>query len=219
MNSACILFRSYSVKETPQCSLKKRQNSKCYSIFCFFKALTEPKVTVKHIIDPEKAGKGVLEFSCSVTGKPEPMITWKFTKHLLIKPKQYVIQQLNETVTVVSNFTHIFSQVIWENPIICVIHHPSLNHTQELTVPMTVMEETPNKNPGMDITLTCVLIALILISLFIFYLWRLLPAEKKQGLLCCVLPVCPGIATDGKYAYTLQEVAVKSLPEGKLPDR
>ncbi|XP_042298850.1 OX-2 membrane glycoprotein-like [Sceloporus undulatus] len=185
-------------------------------------ALTEPKVTVKHIIDPEKAGKGVLEISCSATGKPEPVITWKFPRHLLIQPKQYAIQQLNETVTVVSNFTHIFSQIVWENPIICVIHHLSLNHTQELTVPVTVIEETPNKNPGTDITLPiCILVTLILISLLIYYLWwRLLPAEKKQGLqLCCVLPVCPVTVTNGKYAYTLQEVSVKSLPEGKLPDR
>ncbi|XP_008105964.1 OX-2 membrane glycoprotein [Anolis carolinensis] len=180
-------------------------------------ALTEPRVTVKHVIDPDSAGEGVLEISCSATGKPEPVITWKANKHLLIKPKEYVIQHSNKTMTVVSNFTHISSQVFHENPITCVIHHPSLNTTQELTVPVTVMEETPNKNPGTDITLTIsILVALILLFFLFCCCWKVLRAEKRQ---CWVFPAYPGTVVDRKYIYTLQEVPVKSHPEGKLPDR
>nr|XP_060622909.1 OX-2 membrane glycoprotein-like [Anolis sagrei ordinatus] len=181
-------------------------------------ALTEPRVSVKHVIDPDNAGERVLEISCSATGKPEPVITWKANKHLRIKPKQYVTQHFNKTVTVVSNFTHLSSQVFRDNPIICVIHHPSLNTTEELAVPVTVMEEIPTNNPGTDITLTiCILVSLVLLFfVFCCCCWKLLRTEKTQR---WAFPACPGTVLNGKYIYTLQEVPVKSHPEGKHPDR
>lgn len=72
--------------------------------------------------------------SCSATGKPAPKITWHLPSTLLQKPKEYHIKLTNQTITVISNFTHAHSKILKEYPIACVIQHPSLNVT--LPLPM-----------------------------------------------------------------------------------
>ncbi|XP_061485506.1 OX-2 membrane glycoprotein-like isoform X2 [Rhineura floridana] len=138
-------------------------------------ALTQPKVTVRHVTDPGNAEE-VLEISCSVTGKPAPEITWKVTKPLLIKPNHYVIQHPNQTVTVVSNFSYVSSKDVWENPIICVIQHPSLNTAQELTLPEMGIKQVQSKDPGtVAMIVICILVVIFLLGLLIIsisYCWR-----------------------------------------------
>ncbi|XP_015261436.1 PREDICTED: OX-2 membrane glycoprotein-like [Gekko japonicus] len=103
-------------------------------------ALKEPKIDVKHT-SPDSTGKEMLKISCSVTGRPAAVITWKVPEYLHIKPIQYVTHHPNQTVTVVSNFTHMYSKDLWKNPVSCVIQHPSLNITHELTLPENGVEQ------------------------------------------------------------------------------
>uniref|UniRef100_A0A8D0B773 Ig-like domain-containing protein n=1 Tax=Salvator merianae TaxID=96440 RepID=A0A8D0B773_SALMN len=94
-------------------------------------------VNVRRLPDPDNAGEEILDISCFVTGRPTPTITWKVTENLQIKPKEYIIHHPNQTATVISNFTHSASRNVGNSTIICVIHHPSLNTTRELTLPCT----------------------------------------------------------------------------------
>lgn len=110
-----------------------------FTCFCFT-ALMKPKVNVK-CTSPDSTGNKMLRISCSVTGRPAAVITWKFPEYLQIKPVQYVTYHPNQTVTVVSNFTHMSSKDLWKNPVSCVIQHPSLNTTQELTLSENGVEQ------------------------------------------------------------------------------
>ncbi|XP_010074786.1 PREDICTED: OX-2 membrane glycoprotein-like [Pterocles gutturalis] len=98
--------------------------------------ISDPKVEAKLISSPDKAegSEKVVEMSCSATGKPAPKITWHLPSILQQKPKEYHIKLGNETVIVISNFTHSHSKILKEYPITCVIQHPSLNMT--LVLPM-----------------------------------------------------------------------------------
>lgn len=83
----------------------------------------------------------IREINCSVTGRPTPVITWKMKKPLQIKPKSHMILHSNKTVTVISMFTQVLSKTVSENSVICVIQHPSLNTSQELTLPEIVSKQ------------------------------------------------------------------------------
>ncbi|NWS67094.1 OX2G protein, partial [Crotophaga sulcirostris] len=98
--------------------------------------ISNPKVEAKIIPSPGKAedSQRTVGMSCSATGKPAPKITWHLPSTLQHKPQEYRITFSNQTVTVISNFTHAHSKVLQEYPITCVIQHPSLNVT--LAVPM-----------------------------------------------------------------------------------
>lgn len=100
----------------------------------------KPKVDVK-CSSPDSTGKEMLKISCSVTGRPAAVITWKIPEYLQIKPVQYITHHPNQTVTVVSNFTHMSTKDLWKNPVSCVIQHPSLNTTQELTLSENGIEQ------------------------------------------------------------------------------
>ncbi|XP_053164884.1 OX-2 membrane glycoprotein-like [Hemicordylus capensis] len=185
--------------------------------------LSEPKVDVKRVTSPDNAEGEALEISCSVTGRPAPVITWKISKHLQIEPSQYVIKYPNHTVTVVSNFTHLSPKNIWKNSIICVVQHPSLNTTQELTLPEIVTEQEQNEDPGIAVVITsCISVVILVLGLVIvtIFCWRRsLPVDKKHVLPRWVLPSCPGIETCRKYSYTGNQVAVQPLHEGNLLNR
>uniref|UniRef100_A0A8B9S1J5 Ig-like domain-containing protein n=1 Tax=Accipiter nisus TaxID=211598 RepID=A0A8B9S1J5_9AVES len=73
-----------------------------------FTAISDPKVEAKLIPSPDKAedSEKVVGMSCSATGKPAPKITWHLPSILQQKPREYHIKLGNETVTVISNFTH-----------------------------------------------------------------------------------------------------------------
>lgn len=96
-----------------------------------FTAISNPKVEAKLIPSPDKAenSENVVGMSCSATGKPAPKITWRLPSILQQKPREYHIKLGNQTVTVISNFTHAHSKILQEYPIACVIQHPSLNVT------------------------------------------------------------------------------------------
>ncbi|XP_075347939.1 OX-2 membrane glycoprotein-like isoform X2 [Mycteria americana] len=99
-------------------------------------AISDPKVEAKLIHSPDKAedSEKVLGMSCSATGKPAPKITWRLPSILQQKPREYHVRLSNQTVTVISNFTHTHPKILQEYPIACVIQHPSLNVT--LLLPM-----------------------------------------------------------------------------------
>ncbi|XP_065598030.1 OX-2 membrane glycoprotein-like isoform X1 [Cyrtonyx montezumae] len=99
-------------------------------------AISDPRVEAKLIPSPDEAevSEEVVGMSCSATGKPAPKITWHLPSSLLQKPKEYHIKLSNQTITVISNFTHAHSKILKDYPIACVIQHPSLNVT--LSLPM-----------------------------------------------------------------------------------
>uniref|UniRef100_A0ACB8FHD9 Uncharacterized protein n=1 Tax=Sphaerodactylus townsendi TaxID=933632 RepID=A0ACB8FHD9_9SAUR len=156
-------------------------------------ALTKPKVDVKRVMSPDSTGKEMLKISCSVTGRPAPVITWQFPEYLQIKPIQYITHHPNQTVTAVSNFTHMSSKDLWENSVNCVIQHPSLNSTQALTLPENGEEQAKRKVPRIPV-IVCTLAVFILglLVFLIFISWRRLShQDKKQDLLMALL-ICPG---------------------------
>ncbi|XP_009886811.1 PREDICTED: uncharacterized protein LOC104289551 [Charadrius vociferus] len=94
-------------------------------------AISNPKVEAKLIPSPDKTedSENVVGMSCSATGKPAPKITWRLPSILQQKPREYHIRLGNQTVTVISNFTHAQPKILQEYPIACMIQHPSLNVT------------------------------------------------------------------------------------------
>ncbi|XP_009322206.1 PREDICTED: OX-2 membrane glycoprotein-like [Pygoscelis adeliae] len=102
-------------------------------------AISDPKVEAKLIPSPDKAedSEKVVGMSCSATGKPAPKITWHLPSILQQKPREYHVRLDNQTVTVISNFTHTHSKILQEYHIACVIQHPSLNVT--LVLPIDTM--------------------------------------------------------------------------------
>ncbi|XP_065532076.1 OX-2 membrane glycoprotein-like isoform X1 [Lathamus discolor] len=107
-------------------------------------AISNPKVEAKLIPSPDKAedAETVVGMSCSATGKPAPKITWHLPSVLQLKPREYHVQLGNQTVAVISNFTHTYSRILQEYPITCEIQHPSLNVT--LVLPMDSLVQGPD---------------------------------------------------------------------------
>ncbi|XP_010183026.1 PREDICTED: OX-2 membrane glycoprotein-like [Mesitornis unicolor] len=101
--------------------------------------ILDPKVEAQLIPSPDnpETSEKVIRMSCSATGKPAPKITWLLPGILQEKPREYHISG-NQTVTVISNFTHTHSKILQEYPISCVIQHPSLNMTLVLPVDTVV---------------------------------------------------------------------------------
>ncbi|KAH1185815.1 hypothetical protein KIL84_018564 [Mauremys mutica] len=126
-------------------------------------AISEPSLEAKLVSSPENGEEKVLEISCSVTGKPAPMISWNLSHRLQEEPGQYLINHSDQTVTVISNFTHVPSRIHWENPAVCVIQHPLLNVTLTLSKDGQVQganeavrcERVPAATLGEDVTLKC----------------------------------------------------------------
>ncbi|XP_013908241.1 PREDICTED: OX-2 membrane glycoprotein-like [Thamnophis sirtalis] len=157
-------------------------------------ALTEPEINVRQVPNPDNKEE-MREINCSVTGRPTPVITWKMKNPLQIKPKSHMILHPNKTVTVTSTFTQVLSKTVSENSVICVIHHPSLNTSQELTLPenkITRCKQAPKKHQRIVITAICLLVSLFLLGLFIFFIYRRrrqILVEKEQNLPCWTLSV------------------------------
>ncbi|XP_077200406.1 OX-2 membrane glycoprotein [Paroedura picta] len=134
--------------------------------------LMKPKVDVT-LTSPDSTGKEMLDVSCSATGRPAAVITWKIPEHLRIKPVQYVSHHPDQTVSVVSNFTHVPSKDLWKNHIRCLIQHPSLNATQELTLPEFGTEHAKRKVPGISAIVSfCILIVMFILGLLAFSAFR-----------------------------------------------
>ncbi|NXK05401.1 OX2G protein, partial [Herpetotheres cachinnans] len=129
-------------------------------------AISDPKVEAKLIPSPDKAEESekVVRMSCSATGKPAPKITWRLPSILQQKPKEYHVRLSNQTVTVISNFTHAHSKILQEYPIACVIQHPSLNVT--LVLPTESLAQGPDSSMAPAIAIA-VGVLVSLTSLFI----------------------------------------------------
>ncbi|XP_071418270.1 OX-2 membrane glycoprotein [Pithys albifrons albifrons] len=154
--------------------------------------ISDPKVEAKLIPkdeDPEK----LVRMSCSATGKPAPKITWHLPSILQHKPREYHIKFSNQTVTVISNFTHIHSKILQEYPIACVFQHPSLNTT--LVLPMDSLEQGLDSTTAPAIAIA-VGVLVPLISLFLLTcllchcLMHLCDPERNPAWPCWVLPAC-----------------------------
>ncbi|NWS54295.1 OX2G protein, partial [Chunga burmeisteri] len=111
-------------------------------------AISDPKVEAKLIPSPSKTedSEKVVGMSCSATGKPAPKITWRLPSILQKKPREYHVKLGNQTVTVISNFTHAHSKILQEYPIACVIQHPSLNVTLVLPVDSLAQGQCPDSS-------------------------------------------------------------------------
>ncbi|XP_060542155.1 OX-2 membrane glycoprotein-like [Pantherophis guttatus] len=183
-------------------------------------ALTEPEIYVRKVPNPDNMEE-IREINCSVTGRPAPVITWKMKKLLQIKPKSHMIPHSNKTITVISTITQVLSKTASENSVICVIQHPSLNTSQELTVSEIVNKQAPNKHQRIVIAAICILVSLFLLGLFIFFIyWRRRRAlvEKEQDLPCWVVRLRSTRTLCRKNGCTKEKAPVKSLAERKFLD-
>ncbi|NXV05014.1 OX2G protein, partial [Cettia cetti] len=129
-------------------------------------AISDPKVETKLIPSSDKAedSEKMVGMSCSATGKPAPKITWHLPSILQQKPREYHIKFSNQTVTVISNFTHSQSKILQEYPITCMIQHPSLNVT--LVLPTDSLEQGPDSSTAPAIAIAVgVLVPLTLLLL------------------------------------------------------
>ncbi|NWI62230.1 OX2G protein, partial [Todus mexicanus] len=135
-------------------------------------AILDTKVEAKLIPSPGKAedSEKVVGVSCSATGKPAPKITWHLPSILQQKPREYHIKLSNETVTVISNFTHTRSKIFQEYPITCVIQHPSLNVT--LGLPTDSLLQGPDGSMALAIAIAVGLLAALASLLLLVYLLR-----------------------------------------------
>lgn len=124
-----------------RCSLLKHEQKLMDFVTLLFTAISDPKAETKLIPSPDKAedSEKMVGMSCSATGKPAPKITWHLPSILKQKPREYHIKFSNQTVTVISNFTHAHSKILQEYPITCMIQHPSLNVT--LVLPTDSLEQ------------------------------------------------------------------------------
>ncbi|XP_014802626.1 PREDICTED: uncharacterized protein LOC106890991 [Calidris pugnax] len=158
-------------------------------------AISNPKVEAKLIPSPDKAkdSQNVVRMSCSATGKPAPKITWHLPSILQQKPREYHIRLGNQSVTVISNFTHAHAKILQEYPIACMIQHPSLNGT--LVLPMDSLAQGPDSNtaPAIAIVMGVLvpLISLLLLACLLYHCLRhLRDPERNPAQPCWVLPVC-----------------------------
>ncbi|NXK51497.1 OX2G protein, partial [Chauna torquata] len=157
-------------------------------------AISDPKVEAKLILNPDKAADSekVVGMSCSATGKPAPKISWRLPSTLLQKPKEYHVRLGNQTVTVISNFTHTHSKILQEYPIACVIQHPSLNVT--LAIPMDSLAQGQDRTvaPAMATTVGVLvpLISVLLLAGLLYCCLRHLRDPERNPVQPCWVGPC-----------------------------
>ncbi|NWW89860.1 OX2G protein, partial [Rhynochetos jubatus] len=154
-------------------------------------AISDPKVEAKLIPDPDKAkdSEKVVGVSCSATGKPAPKITWHLPSILQQKPREYHIRLGNQTVTVISNFTHAHSKILHQYPIACMIQHPSLNVTLVLPKDTVVQDLDSSVAPAVAVAVGVLVFltsVLLLACLRHRYLRHLHDPERNAAQPCWV---------------------------------
>ncbi|NXJ76344.1 OX2G protein, partial [Trogon melanurus] len=156
-------------------------------------AISEPKVEAKLISSPDKAGDSekIVEMSCSATGKPAPKITWHLPSILQQKPREYHVKLSNQTITVISNFTHVHSKILQEYPITCMIQHPSLNVTLDLPTDNLAQGQCLDSSSAPTIAIAVAVLVLLtslilLICLFHCCLRHLRDPERNPAWPCWV---------------------------------
>ncbi|XP_050190070.1 OX-2 membrane glycoprotein-like [Myiozetetes cayanensis] len=167
-------------------------------------AISDPKVEAKLIPSPDKTedSEKVVEISCSATGKPAPKITWHLPSILQQKPREYHIKFSNQTVTVISNFTHTHSKILHDYPIACMIQHPSLNVTRVL--PTDSLQQGLDSTVAPTIAIAVgVLVPLTALLLLTFLLCHCLrhrrDLERNPAWPCWVPPACSKAKKCGQY--------------------
>ncbi|XP_075764726.1 OX-2 membrane glycoprotein-like isoform X2 [Pelodiscus sinensis] len=162
-------------------------------------AISEPRLEAKLVSHPDNAEEEMLEISCSVTGKPPPVISWNLSHHLQQEPGQYLISHSNQTVTVISNFTYVRSRIHWEQAPSCVIQHPLLNET--LTLPRDELVWEPATVGAVNIYVLIPLILLgVLCILCLCYRWkRQRQMDRNKAVLCWILPMSTKDIQHGLY--------------------
>ncbi|XP_035171053.1 OX-2 membrane glycoprotein-like isoform X2 [Oxyura jamaicensis] len=158
-------------------------------------AISDPKVEAKFIPSPDisEDSEKVVGMSCSATGKPAPKISWRLPSTLLQKPREYHVRLGNQTVTVISNFTHTHSKILLEYPIACVIQHPSLNVTLALPKDSLAQGQDSAVAPSVAtiVGVMVPLISLLLLACFLRCCLRHLhDPERNLARPGWVLPVC-----------------------------
>ncbi|NXD30813.1 OX2G protein, partial [Spelaeornis formosus] len=145
-------------------------------------AISDPKVETKLLSSPDKVkdSEKMVGMSCSATGKPAPKITWHLPSILQQKPREYHIKFSNQTVTVISNFTHIRSKILQESPITCMIQHPSLNVT--LVLPTDSLEQGPDSSmaPVIAVGVLVPLTSLLLLTCLLYHCLRHLHDPERN---------------------------------------
>ncbi|XP_030408323.1 OX-2 membrane glycoprotein-like [Gopherus evgoodei] len=185
-------------------------------------AISEPSLEAKLVSSPENGEEKVLEISCSVTGKPAPMISWNLSHHLQEEPGQYLINHSDQTVTVISNFTHVPSRIHWENLAGCVIQHPLLN----VTLTLSKDGQVQGQSAAVDTVTIYVLVALIPLGLLcicfciLFICWkRHHQMDRNKADLCWVLPICTKDMRHGQCTKNDKQGPDKLPPLKALLDR
>ncbi|KAG8450107.1 hypothetical protein GDO86_002654, partial [Hymenochirus boettgeri] len=97
--------------------------------------ISDPKLEILPVVYPDTSGK-VHVISCSATGIPAPYITWNLTENLQERPQVYRILHPNQTVTVISNFTHADIGRGQRVNVSCVVYHPALD--QDLIISKSI---------------------------------------------------------------------------------
>ncbi|XP_042723407.1 OX-2 membrane glycoprotein-like isoform X1 [Lagopus leucura] len=157
-------------------------------------AISDPKVEAKLIPSPDKdeVSEVVVGMSCSATGKPAPKITWQLPSTLLQKPKEYHIKLSNQTITVISNFTHSHSKILKEYPVACVVQHPSLNVTLSLPMDNLTQGQDSINAPTVAIAVGVLvpLMFLLLFMLLLCYCLRHLRDPERNTAWPCWVGLC-----------------------------
>ncbi|XP_050817043.1 OX-2 membrane glycoprotein-like [Gopherus flavomarginatus] len=185
-------------------------------------AISEPSLEAKLVSSPENGEEKMLEISCSVTGKPAPMISWNLSHHLQEEPGQYLINHSDQTVTVISNFTHVPSRIHWENLAGCVIQHPLLN----VTLTLSKDGQVQGQSAAVNTVTIYVLVALIPLGLLcicfciLFICWkRHHQMDRNKADLCWVLPICTKDMRHGQCTKNDKQGPDKLPPLKALSDK
>ncbi|OCT93675.1 OX-2 membrane glycoprotein [Xenopus laevis] len=141
-------------------------------------------VTETRISDPKLDINKSEEYhiiSCSATGKPAPTITWNLTETPEQNPQNYSIIHPDQTVTVISNFTH---RTLGRIHVTCVVQHPSLS--SDIVLSKAVEDsgvDTSGKENKFVITVSAVIIVVTLLCCLLAFIYpRLEKAQKVPGL-------------------------------------
>ncbi|XP_029434552.1 OX-2 membrane glycoprotein-like isoform X2 [Rhinatrema bivittatum] len=144
-------------------------------------AISGPRLETHLVSVPESSGE-VQVISCSARGKPAPVISWNLTENLLEKPQEYSITHPDQTVTVISNFTQLFSRGLQQEVVMCVLRHPALN--VEISLPRNLSEASTEGSGSAAMTATSIVLASVTLTILLLMglvLWKRHEKHKKTN--------------------------------------
>ncbi|KAE8621307.1 hypothetical protein XENTR_v10004763 [Xenopus tropicalis] len=144
--------------------------------------VTEARISDPHLDVNRSEEHHVI--SCSATGTPAPTISWNLTGTPEQNPQDYSITHPDQTVTVISNFTHSPSGRRERINITCVVHHPALASDIVLSKAIEDPRDDPIERedpPVMAVVAGIIVLTAIIICLFLVIVWRRKRHQKYQG--------------------------------------